>query len=412
MSLPRTAFVSLWFPKPSETFVFREATGLIERGLPLSVFTLYGELAQDLSPEMAAYSPQVERLGLSYLAGAAGEVLYWYKRRPTMVRRLWREVPLRRWSGLEQAGENLWAFLCGFRLARRFEEEQVGHIHAAWAGGPATAAWMAARLTGLPFSFSARAGDIHPPDKALIEKIRDCAYVRANNKANLGYLKGLAGGEYSHKIKMVYNPLSLTPRPPAPVKRQPPYRLLALGRFARTKGYDVLLRACGRLKDQGLDFRLTLAGEGPCGRRLKSLARRLQIEERVEFPGFIRHDRVSELMAGADLFVMPSVVHQKTGDKDGIPNVIMEALIHRLPVVATDVSGIGEVVRQGETGRLVPPQDSKALAQAIEEELADRARSLMMAEQGRKLVLARFDPERNTEALLNLITEHTLKADQ
>ncbi|MBW2618926.1 MAG: glycosyltransferase family 4 protein [Deltaproteobacteria bacterium] len=411
MSLPRTAFLSLWFPKPSETFVFREVTGLIERGLPLSVFTLYGELTRGLSPEMAAYSDQVERLGLPYLAGAAGEVLYWHKRRPALVRRLWGEVPFRRWSSLEQAGENLWAFLCGFRLARRFEEERMGHIHAAWAGGPATAAWVAARLSGLPFSFSARAGDIHPPDGALIEKIRDCAYVRANNKANLAYLQGLAG-QYGPKIKMVYNPLSLAPRPPAPVKRQPPYRLLALGRFARTKGYDVLLKACGRLKDQGLNFRLTLAGEGPWGRRLKSLARRLKIEERVEFPGFIRHDRVSELMAGADLFIMPSVVHQKTGDKDGIPNVIMEALIHRLPVVASDVSGIGEVIRQGETGRLVPPQDSQALAQAIEEEMADRARSLAMAEQGRELVLARFDPKRNTEALLNLIIEHALEPER
>ena len=145
MSLPATAFISLWFPKPSETFVFREVMALIERGLPLSVFTLYGELTKDLSPEMAAYSPRVERLGLPYLAGAAGEVLYWYKRRPALVRRLWGQVPLRRWSSLEQAGENLWAFLCGFRLARRFEEERMGHIHAAWAGGPATAAWVAAR---------------------------------------------------------------------------------------------------------------------------------------------------------------------------------------------------------------------------------------------------------------------------
>jgi colanic acid/amylovoran biosynthesis glycosyltransferase len=400
VTLPRTAYVLLWFPKPSETFVFREVVNLRKMGLPLQVFSLYGALTGSMSEEMRSQAHDVERLGLPYLKRVIPDLLYWRKRNPALTSQLLLTVPFRRWNGLEKAGENLWAFLCGFRLARRCEEEGMEHIHAPWASGPATAAWIASRLTGIPFSFTARAWDIYPADGALSEKIRDAAFVRSETRTNISYLASFCGGDTS-KFLLTYNGVPLTSHEEAAVPLRPPYRLLALGRFVGKKGYDYLLRAAKILADLGMDFHLTMAGEGPRGFQLKRLAASLGIADRVSFPGFVPYDEVSRLIAASDVLVMPSVVHS-SGDRDGIPTVIMECLMHRVPVIATDVSGIAEVIEDAVTGLLIPEKKPEAIAEAVLKMVGDREAALAMAERGRAKVLELFDPERNHRRVLEL----------
>ena len=184
------AYILLWFPKPSETFIFREVVNLWKMGVPIKVFTLYGELTEQLSPEMAEVSPRVERLGRPWMKTVHRDIAYWWRRDPHVTAELFRTIPLRKWRSFEVGGENIWSFFCGFTFARRFEEQHIEHIHAPWANGPATAAWVASRLTGIPFSFMGRAVDIFPPDGALEEKIRDSAFVRTNPKVNVEYLRG------------------------------------------------------------------------------------------------------------------------------------------------------------------------------------------------------------------------------
>jgi glycosyltransferase involved in cell wall biosynthesis len=118
-------------------------------------------------------------------------------------------------------------------------------------------------------------------------------------------------------------------------------------------------------------------------------------------PGFLPHDQVTHLLQSHDMLVVPSVVHS-SGDRDGIPNVIMEALSHRLPVVATDVCGIPEVIRHGETGLIVPQKDPEALVRGILDMLSDRERALAMASRGRELIAEMFDPK----ALFELFMRH------
>jgi glycosyltransferase involved in cell wall biosynthesis len=393
MEVPRLAYILLWFPKPSETFIFREVETLWEMGVDLKVFTLYGRLTRHVSRAMRAADGRVERLGPAGIRYLPGDLAWWHRRRPGLARRLLRTVLLRRPRGWEKTGENAWALLCAFRLARRFLEEGIEHIHAPWASGPATAAWLASRLTGLPFSFSARAWDIYPADNLLAEKTAAAVFVRSETQHNIPYLQRLTGCEWD-KLHLTYNGVTLRVPGRAPVRMRPPYRLLALGRFVGKKGYRYLVEACRCLRDDGLDIRLTLAGDGPEMGRLKRLTSRLELDGVVSFPGFVSHDRVSGLFREADVFVMPSVVHA-TGDRDGIPLVLMEALLHRVPAVATNVSGIPELIQDGRTGRLVPEKDRVALAAAIRDMLADRDRSLELAEHGRRLVQDRFDPQAN-----------------
>jgi glycosyltransferase involved in cell wall biosynthesis len=269
----------------------------------------------------------------------------------------------------------------------------IDHLHAPWANGPATAAWVASRLSGIPFSFSGRAHDLYPPDGALEEKMAAASFIRTNTLINRRYLADLCPA-LAGKVVNVYNGISLTPaagpRPPA----RPPFHLLALGRLVPKKGFPVLLAACRHLDAQGVDFRLTLAGDGPERGKIRELVEQKGLVHRVTLPGAVPHREVARLMAAAHLLVMPSLI-APSGDRDGIPNVILEALLCETPVVASAVSGIPEVIRDGDTGWLTPPGDAEALARAVAAALADPGEARRRAERGRTLVAREFDSERN-----------------
>ncbi len=424
MSIPKTAYVLLWFPEPTETFIFREVNGLLERGQSLQVYSLYGKLTQRLTPEMENFSPRVERQGLKYAPQILPDMLYWLRRKPSIVWSVLRNLPIlpygrfaknsggaglkKYFKQIEKSGENLWAGLAAFGLARRFVRDGIEHVHAPWASGPATAAWAAARLAGIPFSFTARAWDIYPPDNALPEKVREAAFVRVNAGSNADYIRRMGGlrEDQADKVQLIYNGVPLQSAKEASVKMKPPYTLLALGRFVPKKGYDYLIRAVAILGEQGMDVRCILAGDGPLAAHLKGLVKDLGLENKVEFPGFVKFQQAQALFDQADIFVMPSVI-APSGDRDGIPNVIMEAFAHRVPVVATNVSGIGEVVLHGETGLLVEQRDAEGLAQAIRKMSADREQALRLAENGRERVFKQFDPEVSCRRIMELIARTT-----
>jgi len=390
---PRVAYILPWFPKPSETFILDEVNTLCRLGLDLTVYTLYGPQDPRLVGGMAPSLAPVNRLGLPLLKKLAHEAInlksnWGSQARPFVIR-----VLARRWRSLETMGEAFWAALAGVYLARSFQSAEIDHIHAPWASGPATAAWVASRLSGIPFSFCGRAHDVFPDDGALVEKLTDAVMVRTENQAVKRHLATLAPPA-AGKLVNIYPgaPLMPIPEPSRPVP--PPYHLLALGRFVPKKGYPLLLESCRRLADLGVDFRLTLAGDGPERPQIQKLISKYGLEPRVRLPGFLPHRQVPSLFQNAHLFIMSSLI-APSGDRDGIPTVILEALMHEVPVVASAVSGIPEVIRPGETGWLVPPGDSRALAQAVMEALTNPQESRRRAQSGRELVKREFASQKN-----------------
>jgi len=400
MAQHRVAYILLWFPEPSQTFVLEEVNTLVRLGLEVRVYALYGPRPPGRIDGMAPVLAPVTHMG----AAAVGKMF----RSLVNLRRDWgpeagpflRQVLCRRWRSLETAGEAFWAGLAGVYLARRCLADGIRHLHAPWADGPATAAWVASRLSGIPFSFSARARDLHPPDGALPEKLAAASLVRTNARANERYLTELAPWGAA-KITNIYNGVSLAPRPAPERPWQPPFRLLALGRLVPKKGYDILLAACRRLAQEGFNFHLTLAGDGPQRQRLRRLIEVNGLKDRVSLPGFVPHREVPRLLQEADLFLMPSII-ASSGDRDGIPNVIMEALLHEVPVVGSEVSGLPEVIRPGETGWLVRPGDPEALARTVREACSNAAEARRRALAGRDLVAQEFDSVRNYTRLKNL----------
>ena len=279
-----------------------------------------------------------------------------WKRDRETVKTLMRRGLFRKMRNLEAYAENLWCFLAGFLLAEEAQRDGIELLHSSWGNGPATAVWVASRLSGIPFAFTGRAGDIYPQDGILAEKSRDAIFIRTNNMANKPWLQSFCPAGQKDKVHVIYNGLTLGRRVDCRAPFQKPYRLLAIGRFARTKGFPELLTAMARLRDDGFPVRLTLVGDGNWKRKLVDMRKRLHLEDLVDMPGFVPNDRIRTFMEEHDMLVVPSVVHTN-GDRDGIPNVIMEALSCGMPVVATDVCGVGEVIRNGETGypSAIPP---------------------------------------------------------
>ena len=188
---PRVAYLLLWFPEPSQTFILDEVNTLVRLGLDVRVYSLYGPRPARRLAGMAEVLAPVHHLGLAALKSLVRDLLRLGRTWGPEAAPFLRQVAVRRWRSLETGGEALWACLTGVHLAGIMTADGIDHIHAPWADGPATAAWVASRLSGIPFSFCAHAQDIYPPDGALLEKLSAAAFIRTENRSNLRYLTGL-----------------------------------------------------------------------------------------------------------------------------------------------------------------------------------------------------------------------------
>jgi len=398
------AYVLLWFPRASETFVFHEVCALRDLGLSVHIYTMYGAGMRGCSEVMRAYDGPTERFGLGSLGRIALAFFKELAFRPGHTFALMRRCLLRRMRDWETMGENSWCFFAGFALAELARRDGIELLHSPWANGPCTASWVASQLTGIPFAFTGRAGDMYPPDGLLKEKLAACLFVRTNTAANVRYLSSHISAEHEGKVVLIYNALTLPKELPARTTAEPPYKILAVGRFARTKGFAYLMTAMARLKRESFPCHLTLVGDGWLRASLRNLRARLRLEDCVSMPGFVPHDKMLALLESHHMLAAPCVVTE-TGDRDGIPNVIIEALSQGMPVVATNVSGIGEIVLHNKTGLLIDQRNPRTLTDAIWTLATDRTQAFAMAQEGKRLVRRMFDPQTNIQALYTLYVE-------
>ena len=277
----------------------------------------------------------------------------------------------------------------------------VGWLYGHFIHTPGSVTRYAATMLGLPFSISAHAKDIWTsPDWELREKLADAAWTVTCTAGGAAHLRGLAPDPSG--VHLVYHGLDLS-RFPSPPEREPsdgPIRIVAVGRAVEKKGLDILLRAASALPDD-IDWHLIHIAGGPLLDDLKALAVELGIADRVTWLGQQAQARVLEEYRRSDVFALPCRV-AADGDRDGLPNVIVEAQSQRLPVVSTTISGIPELVEDGENGLLVPPDDVSATAQALERMARDANARLRWGAEGERRVRKAFDAEREIDALLDL----------
>lgn len=365
------------YPRLSETFIAQELLALERRGLKLRLFSMRHPTDRKRHPvhdEIAApvaYLPE-------YLHDEPLRVFRAWRRARRLpdypaVFRLWlRDL------GRDRTRNRVRRFGQALVLAAELPED-VRHIYAHFLHTPASVARYAAKLTGRPWSVSAHAKDIWTsPGWEKREKLADCAWAVTCTAVGARHLEALAveAGASANRVGLVYHGLDLARFPAAPPRplvdgRDPerPVSLLVVCRAVAKKGLDDLLAALARLPADRA-WRLVHIGGGPLLPKLRQEAERLGIADRIEWRGAQAQADVIAAYRSADLFVLPSKV-AADGDRDGLPNVLMEAATQALPLLATDAAAIPEFVRDGESGRLVPPGDPAALATALTE-LIDR----------------------------------------
>jgi colanic acid/amylovoran biosynthesis glycosyltransferase len=282
-------------------------------------------------------------------------------------------------------------------------EQDVTHLHAHFATSASTVVRLAARLTGLPYSFTAHAKDIfhETVDRAALHaKLAGAHHVVTVSDYNVRWLQerfGAAAGRV-HRVYNGIDPGELTWTDPA--TRAP--GVLFVGRLVAKKGVPDLVDAIALLRDRGRPVPLRIVGTGPLAEQIGEQVRRLDLRHLVTMLGPQPQHEVAALLAGAAVFAAPCV-HAPDGDRDGLPTVLLEAMALGAPCVSTPVTGIPEAVEHDRTGLLVPERDAFALADAIEALLADGAMRTRLARAARRCVEERFDRRDQAAALIRLL---------
>jgi glycosyltransferase involved in cell wall biosynthesis len=283
---------------------------------------------------------------------------------------------------------------------------QLRHIHAHWATMPALAAYFVKQVIGIPYSLTAHAWDIYRETTMIREKLEAADFVVTCTAANLAELRSL--GADPKRLFLSYHGLDFAQLPPPCFERPSGLRILAVGRLEETKGFADLMRACDLLSGSNVRFSCDIIGSGSQAGALRNLISQYGLTKAVNVLQPRRHSEIISAYQLYTVLAVPSVIG-RDGDRDGIPNVIIEAMSQGLPVVASSVSGIPEVV-QPNTGWLVRAGDPAALAAALRETYAGARDVRQRLVAAYELVRNRFDVDRNTATLLGLFSRSTLLA--
>jgi len=395
----RICFVTSQFPETHETFILREFVALRDLGLDFFILSLKPCRDAVVHPEAALLSERT----LYPSTACLGRSVSGFAQRPcrsaaALVRCAWLAArsnrPVKTLAAYPFA---LWCAAEAHRLG-------ATAIHAHWATLPSTVAMEAARLSGLAFSLTAHAWDIFAGDGLLDVKLARARFVITCTGYNVEALCRQAP-DACVRSYLVYHGLdtrrfSLN-RVPA---RDGLLRLLSIGRFVETKGFTHWVNALQLLKARGVAFRATMVGEGPLREAVRGRIVEAGLSDDVQLPGTVTQEEIRRLLAASDVFALPCVI-ATDGDRDGIPNVILEAMAAGLPIVSTTVSGIPEAVADGRSGLLVAPGDAEALAGAVMRLAGDQALREALGREAKRAARERFELKRNALDLYEIFTK-------
>jgi glycosyltransferase involved in cell wall biosynthesis len=391
---PLAVLVKTW-PKLSETFILEEVLGLQRAGVVLRLYALEpptDEIQHPVVREVRAPLVCVPPLAARHALGYAWRHL-----------RLAAAAPLRYGRALRAARQQdtVREFLRGGWLAAQLHDDGVAHLHVHFIHTPAEVAAAASALGGLPFSISAHAKDIYTSRPAALQRrLRAARFTVTCTEFNRQTLAAMAPDATVRRMYHGIDHRSFNPGRRAVPAGVP--LLLAVGRLRAKKGLDTLVDACRLLHARGVAFRCQIVGYGELHERLLLQIQMHGLQDVVTLAGKLARDEVIARYAQASVFVQPSRV-LADGDRDGIPNVLLEAMAMGLPVVASRVSGIPELVRHRHNGLLVEPDDAAALADAMAYVLDHPTLAASLGRSARAEVTERFDNDTNLQLLTRLL---------
>lgn len=295
----------------------------------------------------------------------------------------------------------LYLFPLAVAMSVQMEIDGIEHIHAHYATHPALAAWIIHRLTGIPYSITVHAHDIFVHQTMLREKIKSAGFIRAISSYNKDFLIRKLGSDYSEKIFVIHTGIDPNLYKPRNKKKDGDFLILNIGSLQPYKGQAVLIKACAILKNKGYSFRCVIIGQGELKNSLQEMITRLNLGDRVSLAGAKTEEEIRLLLPDFDCYVQPSVI-TPNGKMEGIPVAIMEAMACEVPVIATNISGVPELVEDQKTGYLVPAEDSEAIVAAIEKIIQDPRAAEKFIFSGKERINKEFNLRKNVKKLVSL----------
>jgi glycosyltransferase involved in cell wall biosynthesis len=424
MIAPRTqshiGYILRSYPRLSQTFILHEILALEQLGLSLQIFAItnpHEPVAQAQVAEVRApvqYLEDVTRRSRAIILREHMRTALESPRRYAATLRY-----LLRNKVIDTGYTTSSRFECFHQavyLARRLRrpDNTIGHLHAHFAHDPALIALLTHMLTGISFSFTAHARDLFQiPRQSLIERIAAASAVLTCCAANLTYFDEVVPPALRAKVRLIHHGVNLEGFQPRsenqerapvestknqdvvagsqfPVLGSAPPLVLSVGRLVAKKGFPDLLRACALLKQSGQHFRCAIYGDGPLRAELVALIEELGLTGDVALPGECSQRELIPIFQQADIFALTPFVTED-GDRDGIPNVLVEAMACGLPPVSTAVSGIPELIRHEYNGLLAQPRDVAELAAQLGRLLGDAQQRKQFGAAARRTVVEHFD---------------------
>jgi colanic acid/amylovoran biosynthesis glycosyltransferase len=363
----RVAYIMSRFPKLTETFILNEILQQERLGVLVEVYPLLRERCELLHPEAQAVVNRAH-----YHAFLSWRILrahaHFLRHRPLQYLRVLWDV-LRGTFGS-------WNFFVGaigifpksVFFARDMQRRGVQHVHAHFATHPAVAAFIVHRLTGIPFSFTAHGSDLHVDRRMLPQKLQAAAFAVTVSDFNRQVMAAECGEHARPRIHIVHCGVDTRFFRQGKAREFTAgrhLRVVCTGSFEEVKGHSYLIEACRILRDRSIPVECHLIGDGPLRRALEQQIQDLSLGPQVRLHGALPRWQVARMLREADVFALTSVPTAE-GKREGIPVAIMEAMSCELPVVASRLSGIPELVEDGVSGILVPTRDSRAIADALQ----------------------------------------------
>jgi glycosyltransferase involved in cell wall biosynthesis len=403
----KVAYIMSRFPKLTETFVLFEMLAVERQGVQIELYPLLREKTDVMHPEAHAY---VERAHFQpfFSWPILRSQLHFLRRKPrAYLNTLWTLLRAN-WGSMRFFTGVLGIFPKTIHFAYLMAADGVNHVHAHFASHPAAAAFIIQRMTGIPYSFTGHGSDLNRDQHMLCEKVAEASFVVPISNFFKEMIVGRCGEQYRNKVVVIhcgvdtqiFQPVHLEGREAAADR----FAIFCVGTLHEVKGQTYLIEACRLLQKRGVDFMCHFIGGGPDLADLTEQVERAGLSERVQFHGRRTHDEVAELLQGAAVLVSPSVPTQD-GRREGIPVVLMEAMASGLPVVASAISGIPELVEDKYNGFLTAPGDAPAIADALEFLYNDPGLRQQFAQAGREKVVDEFDLDKNAMVLSRHFSE-------
>lgn len=402
----RVAYMMSRFPTLTETFVSNEILAVERQGVKVEIYPLMrgrDEVVQPSAAQLAARANYLPLFGIGVLASHVRFI----RRRPRQY--LTSLVHLIR----DNLGKRkllvaaLVVFLKAVHAANLMSQANIDHVHGHFARHAALAGLIITRLTGITYSFTAHGSDIHVDRRMLCRKLGEASFAVAISDFNRIVMEDECGATARAKVKVLHCGVDtelFRPRVGDRESSRGPLRILCVGTLHEVKGHVHLISACALLRDMGIDFSCRLVGRGPDEESIRRMIERLGLQDQVKLVGALPRDAVIEELHQANVLATPSV-RSARGQREGIPVALMEAMSCGLPVVASRLSGIPELVADDQNGLLVTPGDAQELAQALSRLAIDPELRRRLGEEGRRSIERDFDLHVNAGRLVAMFRE-------